>query len=465
MKTAVATALLWWSAACIGTVHCHNWINNPPSRTPGLSKISPCPKRASDTSTSFVAVKGQNFALEWAIGHPNTYTWFTVVSRANEDKLPLVTETLLQDYVASAPPGASSKDPGGFLSDPIHDKVCVLWSAASGGFKEEGPLPTNMGDSKLQGRFTKKLSPGDSMYYERPSDWRCSRKVKGGAAACASRNVEVGLYEYKSQYHNTDERVSYASSKYPWIIAVYKYRHSWKRPQDYDLAQLALPSSAQPGEYVIQYLWRGYYDCFDMLLTSTTGGSPPTLISETKWVKEDHCQYKVSSGYTTWNKKKCVVLDADGDIGACQAQCDSGRGTAVNVVPLTNPPLVKFSSDVNIPFDNKNCKQSVLSQAAGNPQALVCYCLRPGPDPEVGEPFTVSDDPRDPVFYSSCWRKVTVTRLSTDPADTPTPTPDPNARWRFGDRCVPCADAVANSGVPYMSAPWWTVSEQCRRCS
>ena len=87
------------------------------------------------------------------------------------------------------------------------------------------------------------------------------------------------------------------------MVAAAKYKIAYKRPQDYDLVKLKFPEYAKPGEYVIQYSWRGYYDCFDTILvdgggSGSDGGTapppPPKLITETLWVKNDHCQVSLS---------------------------------------------------------------------------------------------------------------------------------------------------------------------------
>jgi hypothetical protein len=107
------------------------------------------------------------------------------------------------------------------------------------------------------------------------------------------------------EYISTDEKVAYANPKYPWLVAAAKYKIAYKRPQDYDLVKMKFPEYAKAGEYVIQYSWRGYYDCFDTILVdggdSSGGGSspPPQLITETVWIKTDHCQVSLSLYYPT----------------------------------------------------------------------------------------------------------------------------------------------------------------------
>ena len=125
----------------------------------------------------------------------------------------------------------------------------------------------------------------------------------------------------------------------------------------------------------------------------------------------------------------------------------------MNVVPLRNDPqVVRFGGTPNIPFGrSKFCKQKTYANAPAN--ARVCYGgIAPDP-PEVGNSWTISDDPEDAVFYSTCYRKQTVFKLkgATDAGEEKEdqkdeePTPP---EWRWKDKCISCADAAANAAAP-----------------
>jgi len=318
-------------------------------------------------------------------------------------------------------------------------------------------LPTpGTGDGS---KYARKLTRSDSKFFERPIDWRCSRKEPSGG--CKQPSVTYGQYEYVSSELANDIRVAYISRKYPWLVAVARYRIVYKRPQDYDLGHLMFPSFAVPGEHVIQYLWRGYRDCFDVMLTA--GNTPPVLVTESLWVKVDHCQYR-DFELPSNLKHKCVVVPPDGDISQCLKNCDGQRScSALNVVPFENPSLVRFSDDVNIPYSTRKCRQSTIAQTA-SPDSLVCYGFSPSSDPEVGTQYTISDDPRDPVFYSTCYRKELVSRIEAPQGDSAagvTQAP----QWRFGDQCISCADAVANAITPTMKASQWKLARECKLCN
>lgn len=437
----------------------HNWVNNPPSRTKGLSKQAPCPARKGN-SVSFAVGRGQDFALEWSTGHPGSFTWFAVVSRGNEDKLALHTGSLLQEYLDDAPEEATSGVIGGFTNGEWYDKRFSRWTANGRGVNRAD-------DAEL---YTKELAPSDATYYQRPDDWRCSRRPPGNLqGGCKHSSVKFEQMEYKKSHVARDLRAAYFSTKFPWLIAVAKYRIVKKRPQDYDLGVLKFPEEADPGEYVIQYLWGGYYDCYDVVLTGTSAKPVIQLVST--WIRVDHCQYRDGYLLTDSTERKsthrCTIVPDDGDISQCMQYC-AGQGqkrrkcSALNIVPFTNPDLVLFRGDRNIPFTNRNCVESELAKEA-SPDSLVCYGFaQPESDPEVGPSYTISDDPRDPVFYSTCYRKEVIPRIvgyTVEAVSNST-----KAEWRFGDQCISCDDAKKNMRVAENAVPFWKIASECKLC-
>jgi len=137
----------------------------------------------------------------------------------------------------------------------------------------------------------------------------------------------VAQYQYVPRGLENDVRVAYTSDKYPWLLAVLKYRHNLKRAQEYDLAQMMFPDSAEPGKYVLMYKWGGYYNCYDVLFVDgkATGGKVPQLITKDVWTKTDHSQYEQSSNFVFKNSKGwfCDVLPPNGDVTQCQQTCES----------------------------------------------------------------------------------------------------------------------------------------------
>ena len=106
----------------IDAVSAHNWINNPPSRIKGLSKVAPCPPRPGQ-SVNFAVYKDTEFHLEWATGYPGSYVYIAFVARENENKLGLNTMDAMDKYVAEAPESAKT-----WLTGKKYDKTHVRWS-------------------------------------------------------------------------------------------------------------------------------------------------------------------------------------------------------------------------------------------------------------------------------------------------------------------------------------------------
>lgn len=443
------------------TVSAHNWMNNPRGRTTGLSKQAPCPAR-SGNAMSFAAVKGKPFGLEFAQGHPGSYTYFALVLASDEDKLNLASESALNDYIKRAPEARKSTSPGGYLSESIFDKTAIEWSGGRGG----ATVPL----AKDNAIYEKRLQPGDDHYFERPADWRCSRDRNFNTAAkCKSLGVEVAQYQYVPSIRANDVRVAYTSDKYPWLRAVLKYRISKKRAQEYDLAQMMFPDSAEPGKYVLMYMWRGYYNCYDVLLVDgkATGGKVPQLVMKDVWTKTDHSQYEQSSNYVFKNHKAwfCDVLPPNGDVTQCLKTCESKSKfcNAINVVPYKNPPAVLFDQ-VNIPSTSR-CAQALKTKAVTD-SSLVCYGFIEPDGPEVGTPHTISDDPRDAVFYSTSFvrQRIQFVIGAGQDGDGEGTGSGGGEQWRFADQCLSCQDA-RKQGTQFSSFAYrWTLQNECRLC-
>ena len=243
----LATLCLSYFVYDIPSASAHNWINNPKSRIVGLSKTAPCPPRPGK-SINFAVREGASFPLEWATGHPGTYTYFAIVARENEDKLSLHTEALFNDYLASAPAGHS------FLKGSFYDKTHMRWTGTA------MPKP---GGSDGGIKYAKRLAEGDVGYFKRPADWRVSRKCKGNS--CDGK--VFAQYSYLPEYTKTDQRAAYQSHEVSMVACSTESR----APKPRTTTWLgAMPSFAKPGEHVIQYLWRGYYDCFGVALVKGT---------------------------------------------------------------------------------------------------------------------------------------------------------------------------------------------------
>ena len=469
---------LWWLTAVVVVWHLmvflpvttgHNWIANPTSRIQGLGRTAPCPPRPG--KALHIAVRqSETFPVEWSDGHPGTFMYFTLVPQQFEHKLRELTTAMKEQYIKDAPVERTSNDKAnGFLSDSFFDRIATRFTTPN------DQATPGMGNGNGGSHYTKILTPADKQYYTRPDSWRCSRHSGGKTCAAleSTTNEVLRQYQYVPADLSQDIRVAYENPVYPWITAMYKVKITYKRPKDHSMGRFAFPEFAVPGAFVLQYAWRGYYDCFDVLLLPGPSAkavpvdpvAPPELQYEDVWIKEDHTRFETFTRPSNW----CHVVPPNGDLSQCVTSCDAtkkNRCTGINIVPLINPPMARFGNDVVTPFNNKKCNQANLlaiveASVRTKEEALICFGLQQPAVPEVGTPWTESDDPRDVTFYSTVLRKATITKVKGVADDTDDEQED-GVAWRFGDQCLSCAGAKKVVGD--RNARWWEIAEECTPC-
>jgi hypothetical protein len=194
----------------------------------------------------------------------------------------------------------------------------------------------------------------------------------------------LNMYEYNDVKISGDRRVSYASSKYPWIDSVGVYEHLKHLPSDYDAVQVDVSGRDGPGHYIVHWRWNGYSDCTDVdffddqQVTSKYGTDNQKFI----WNRIDHCQYVEPRNLVT----PCLHSPAGEGGAPCkkiidelftghrnentQKGWDSAR-IGINVVPLQNDKNVAFSEaemPPNIPWhdaDERNVDTRMANQCTG----------------------------------------------------------------------------------------------------
>jgi len=96
---------------------------------------------------------------------------------------------------------------------------------------------------------------------------------------------------------------------------------------------------------------------------------------------------------------------------------------------------------------------------------LACYAVEARLQTETAPEFVVSEDPRDPVFYSTCFvREIDIDWLPPPGgvADRGTP------RFRFGDICIDCASYAAAqlpTNASLLVPPLWRTTMDCKNCN
>ena len=122
--------------ALAATADAHNWLNAPKSRANQASTIKPCRKRIDFESPHVRVNRGQPFLIEWMGGHPGSFHWFSVLRADNEDKLAMLTEAVLHEYVNDAPPDAC------YMDSPLYERFHYGWTGNALG--ASGSLMTHL---------------------------------------------------------------------------------------------------------------------------------------------------------------------------------------------------------------------------------------------------------------------------------------------------------------------------------
>jgi len=407
--------------ACLSFCQGHNWLNNP-SRSGKISFSHPCPGK---TRTHLQVGPGQKFPLEWATGHPGSREhYFVVVSAKNADKLKGHDFKILNDYINSAP----MKDT--WLDNEENQKYHV--SLLKGG--------TDVN------RYEREVLPSDPLYIKRPT-YFSNRTGK----------VDTGypkIYKFKPSQLTRDVRAQYNSDKYPWIIAIYKFRVMVREPKHGDMALFEIPKGSPSGKYIIHWMWEGYRDCVDINLLSADStkvqGDWGKAGSGNRYEQVDHCRipkFDRSLG--------CKEIAPGENADACKAACTrSGRCNGINVIPWNDPS----------PWNRRDpgFKKACAAFKPQNNESSVCYSFRALSDPnkQVAAVMTETIDPDDPVFYGTCYRKKPNWGFeeSCPACEEKKQLP----AWRYHDRCVDC-DTATNNDKPDVT-PTWKFADICIDC-
>ena len=133
----------------------------------------------------------------------------------------------------------------------------------------------------------------------------------------------------------------------------------------------------------------------------------------------------------------------------------------VNVVSVHNPTSVypAFRDMVNIPF-GEQCRKSALETSPANPKIKACYALKIRAESDLPDEqeMLITDDPDEPAFYSTCWRRVPPVNFDTKPEPEPYRPP----RFLFGQKCVSCENAFANRDT--RRAQHWELQDNAGVC-
>lgn len=421
---------------CLGVASAHNWLTSPARGNQNNNfngwTSPPCPQKGERVHVQVAA--GQRFPIEWASGHGyGSYTYFVVLKAQDESNMISHTLDTLEAYLKAAP-------------TPALDYMKDTWALHSAPPNSAAP-----GTSVLSSPVTTSWYPGG-----RPSSFRAY-----------TGTVEV--YNKTISAVAADKRAKYTNPDMPWIISVHKFALHEDRAEEMDLAFMEIPTGSASGQYVVQYLWNGYYDCVDVnVLASQSTDVFGTNSTDSSLDRIDHCAYNMTLNNFRVMQSGCWELKVGDSPSGCIDSCaklnepDYNKCHGVQISPVRLPASAKFpgmfqGGTSHLPPSN-DCDVSSFA-----PTSSVCYGIRIGDTPIVGPPYKVVADPEDPVFYSTCYRKKPGWKFAqTCPACVP-PVLKPTNKFGYTDAsCTTCRDMYTNQSP--LVTPVWAVSNVCFAC-
>jgi hypothetical protein len=396
-------------------------------------------------------IANQDVQVEWVNGHDSDCYWILTSATDGIKNLRKTNTALLEDYINNAP--AAQQVPPPARWQKYHRKYNNV------------NLDNKAGDAFFQAAI--KPTDNNPNYIPRPDNFEGSFS---GAPSGKGENGNVSLFMQMVYFQNTsctmnDRRVQYNNPLYPWIIAVHRYRLCTGQGGRPDVARLTFPPGTKPGHYMAQWQWRGYYDVVDVEIVNGTTPvvkpygdkvpEPPKGM-RAQYKRVDHCAFPDAQPV-----KGCYRIMTDAD--ACMRMCDRATEFACTGVQIT-PVLPRssvyagFRNITFMPYDfPSNCRKADIERGA-LPGHFACWPLQARPRTDTVDRFVISLDPDDPVFYSTCY-----TRISYKVASNVTVAPEPRElAWQFGKKCISCNGAAAAT-VEY-AQPLWNITDTCANC-
>jgi hypothetical protein len=328
--------------------------------------------------------------MEWATGHDRN-VYFVLVAQADSDKLALHSTRSgsgnLDMYIANAPTQ--------YLDSTQSPMLC-----ANCKYHRTNRLPT--ATHTLGGTVASHYAAGgpnnQGPYYRaRPTEFGSARDQ----------------YTYISSPN--DRYASYQSTAYPWIKAVWRYEIQEADPGEWDFAIFFAKQgnvNLPPGDYVMHYLWSGYYDCIDINVIAAdvvpgpvpfVYGKPPngTGIFANRI---DHCMFDEPQWYVTLPRP--VWGGLEGAISSCVRNCidsyENGGCGGVQVFPIS-----AISQNWGPHWSPSNNILKTFYDAAWNPNAHWTDGLFPSLAREEGFPYDNTGvlDANNNDIYAGIWRR------------------------------------------------------------
>jgi hypothetical protein len=203
-----------------------------------------------------------------------------------------------------------------------------------------------------------------------------------------------------------------------------------------------------------------------------------TLRSKTNLHKTAFANYYGKLNQVDWGVSypHCTVVpEGDTDASVCTTLCtqaigkdklkNSARCDSINVIPWKLPSTSAFPGQLN-PAIPDQCKDMEVPDGA-----RICYALTEGKATDAGSAFTITADPEDPVFYSTCFKLQPSADIQFDgptcklskACELPETATPPT--WRYGEKCVSCGQMKFNANILTSFVPEWQLASDCTKCN
>jgi hypothetical protein len=412
-----------------------------------------------------VVTAGQKFQFEWVTGH-NLDTYLILLAKKDaaqmkNHELPMMENFLKDPACPQGPP------PAQWLN--YHYKYNDTSTSFFGNKDTNGVLP-----APIPNFYKRRTLPSENWFIPRSTAFK--KTMKNMRAPAGTKTADISQFEYKDADVATNRRCVPANpiQKWPWVIAMHKFRHVRHQPTEPDVAWLQFPADTPPGDYIVHYRWRSYYDAMDVKVVAGTApianpfgggaGSTPTGAPVPRFKRIDHCVFYNSTLAAGGTCVKMSVASGklavpDACLNACKAmsidKCDG-----VAVVPLVNDAAVAplFKDQINIPFRATSCVKPT------DGSTHMCFPVLQAEVTQTQNNFVVTTDVEDPAFYSTCFRRSDAVKRDGLPDPNTLPyiaadVPD----WKANSRCISCADQDKFSKADV--TPVWELATSCINCN
>ena len=510
----------------------HNWINNPKSRAEKLSTVNPCPPADLTRPAHMQVGPGQSFEVEFMTGHSWSSTYFAIVLDKDEKHLRSHNERMFERYIKEAEGIEGASVPGPERQHVGYSKsnkgtwagyARELTSADPEYIARPGAFFRKYSSGKrTQYKYTDEARKFDVFVSYTNARWPWLEGVyrfKNGPSFpeewdivnlnIPARTGRAGRHILHYVWRGYRDCIDIDVLS-PGQVATDRWgkpgKKKWRR---IDHCQFENYKSTRPARTKCVALGKtgGLMDCLKGCNAKRKDGNwgcnavnvvpaanPVTTAPIFQDIKrcEDVPRHipaekvkictvnlcKSSQGAENccikYGQKHCEEICLNREKRIAQAPYKACKKKFINIPWETSvfTSVDKQQSSALTPVTSGICRESDFKPWANNKDpALVCYGIlayQPT-DQQVGDMWTVTADPSDPVFYSSCYIYGPLQRTFKGPSCGAACAPKPaslisSAEWKFADKCISCEVAAQATKVDLLKVPKWSLSDTCRKC-